>query len=48
MAALGLSTRADSVRQAGARPLLLAAGLFLWLVIGGALVNGCFDSLLGG
>ena len=47
MAALGFATRADAVRKAGARPLLLAACLFCWLVIGGALINRCFDILLG-
>jgi len=39
MAALGLGTRLSAIRQAGARPLLLAALLFLWLVGGGALIN---------
>jgi uncharacterized integral membrane protein (TIGR00698 family) len=39
MAALGLGTRLSTIRQAGARPLLLAALLFLWLVGGGALIN---------
>lgn len=47
MAALGVSTRAESVRKAGARPLLLAACLFVWLVVVGALVNRGFDTLLG-
>lgn len=40
MAALGLSTHASALRRAGTRPLLLAALLFGWLVLGGALVNG--------
>jgi len=35
MAALGLSTRVGSLRQAGAKPLLLAAILAVWLVGGG-------------
>jgi uncharacterized integral membrane protein (TIGR00698 family) len=39
MAALGLGTRWSAIRQAGARPLLLAALLFVWLVGGGALIN---------
>jgi uncharacterized integral membrane protein (TIGR00698 family) len=39
MAALGLTTRVSAVRRAGRRPLLLAALLFGWLVLGGALVN---------
>jgi len=40
MGALGLSTHAPSIARAGLRPLALAALLFLWLVAGGALVNG--------
>ena len=35
MAALGWSTRLAVIRQAGARPLLLAAVLWAWLVLGG-------------
>jgi len=36
MTALGVSTRADALRQAGIKPLLLALALFVWLVLGGA------------
>jgi uncharacterized integral membrane protein (TIGR00698 family) len=39
MAALGLSTRISAIRAAGAKPLLLAAALFAWLVLGGAAIN---------
>lgn len=39
MAALGLTTHASAIRQAGARPLLLATILFGWLLTGGALIN---------
>lgn len=39
MAALGLTTHLSAIRKAGARPLLLALGLFGWLVLGGALLN---------
>jgi uncharacterized integral membrane protein (TIGR00698 family) len=39
MAALGLTTHVGAIRQAGAKPLLLAALLFTWLVVGGAAVN---------
>jgi len=35
MTALGMETHGKKVRQAGIRPLLLALGLFLWLVVGG-------------
>lgn len=47
MAALGLRTRAGAVRQAGIRPLLLAGTLFVFLTIGGYLVNVGVMSLLG-
>jgi len=36
MAALGISTRAGALRQAGIKPLLLALVLFVWLLLGGA------------
>jgi len=36
MAALGMSTRAGALRQAGIKPLLLALMLFVWLMLGGA------------
>ncbi|HMN22170.1 MAG TPA: YeiH family putative sulfate export transporter [Ottowia sp.] len=39
MAALGLTTHARAIRQAGLRPLLLALLLFAWLMAGGALLN---------
>ena len=39
MAALGLTTHASAFREAGPKPLLLAAVLFAWLVVGGLGVN---------
>ncbi|HET7063768.1 MAG TPA: YeiH family protein [Rudaea sp.] len=39
MSALGLTTHFSAIRNAGARPLILAALLLVWLVVGGALVN---------
>ncbi|KFX22601.1 YeiH family protein [Pectobacterium betavasculorum] len=45
MVALGLTTRFSAIRQAGAKPLLLALILFLWLVIGGAGINLFFEHL---
>lgn len=45
MASLGISTRITSLLSAGAKPMLLAGILFLWLVIGGALINGVVTSL---
>jgi uncharacterized integral membrane protein (TIGR00698 family) len=45
MAALGLSTHASAVKTAGLKPLALAALLFVWLIVGGLLVNLCLDAL---
>lgn len=39
MAALGLTTHVSAFRQAGFKPIVLAAVLFIWLVGGGALIN---------
>jgi len=39
MAALGVSTRAAALRQAGVKPLLLALALFVWLVLGGGALS---------
>jgi len=48
MAALGLSTHVAAIRQAGARPLLLALFSFCWLVVAGALINRWVPDLLAG
>ncbi|MBA0170801.1 YeiH family protein [Pectobacterium versatile] len=45
MVALGLTTRFSAIQQAGAKPLLLALVLFLWLVVGGAGINLFFEHL---
>lgn len=47
MGALGLTTHASAIRAAGLKPLLLAAVLFVWLVLGGGLINVAVSSLLG-
>lgn len=47
MAALGLRTHASAIRQAGARPLLLAASLFVFLSVGGYFINRAVIHLLG-
>lgn len=39
MAALGLTTHVSAIRRAGIKPLMLAALLFFWLVVGGAAIN---------
>jgi uncharacterized integral membrane protein (TIGR00698 family) len=46
MAALGLRTQIGAVRQAGLRPLLLAAVLFVFLVVGGYVINRSVTTLL--
>ncbi len=47
MAALGLTTHISALKKAGARPLLLALMLFIWLLVGGAAINLVIHSLLG-
>ncbi len=46
MAALGLRTHVGAIRQAGLRPLLLAAALFVFLVLGGYAINRSVTYLL--
>jgi len=46
MAALGLSTHVGAMRKAGAKPLLLALLLFVWLLAGGASINHFVPALL--
>lgn len=47
MAALGLRTHVGAIRQAGLRPLLLAAALFAFLLAGGYAINRSVTALLG-
>ncbi len=47
MAALGLTTHVRDLRGAGLRPLLLGAALFVWLILGGAVVNRLVRLALG-
>ncbi len=46
MAALGLTTHFSALRIAGLKPLLLAALLFAWLMVGGAGINQLVYRLL--
>ncbi|WP_159564707.1 YeiH family protein [Budvicia diplopodorum] len=39
MAALGLTTHVSAIKQAGVKPILLASLLFIWLIVGGAIIN---------
>lgn len=47
MAALGLTTHVSALRQAGLKPMLLAAILFVWLIAGGAGINQLVQHLFG-
>jgi uncharacterized integral membrane protein (TIGR00698 family) len=47
MAALGLTTHFSAIRQAGLKPLLLGGLLFVWLIGGGAVINGVVAAWLG-
>ena len=47
MAALGLTTHVSAIRNAGIRPLALAAILFAWLIAGGVAINAGVTALLG-
>lgn len=39
MFALGLTTHISAIKQAGIKPLILGAIMFLWLIVGGGLIN---------
>lgn len=41
MTALGLTTHISAIRQAGFKPILLALLPFIWLMIGGIVINQC-------
>lgn len=45
MAALGLTTHYSVFRKAGYKPMLLAAIIFIWLILGGAMINAFFQWL---
>ena len=47
MAALGLTTHVSAIRRAGSKPLLLAALLFVWLLVGGAVLNAAAHLIFG-
>ncbi|GAA4326838.1 YeiH family protein [Pigmentiphaga soli] len=47
MAALGLSTHVSALRRAGKKPLLLAALLFAWLIVGGGAIGLGVTALMG-
>lgn len=45
MGALGLTTHVSALRRAGVKPLLLAGLLFIYLIVGGALINSAMNWL---
>ena len=47
MAALGLTTHISAIRNAGIKPLALAALLFAWLIGGGIAINAGVTALFG-
>lgn len=47
MASLGLTTHAAAIKRAGAKPLVLAAILFAWLVAGGGLLTSFWVTVAG-
>jgi uncharacterized integral membrane protein (TIGR00698 family) len=47
MAALGVTTHVSAVRTAGIKPLALAALLFIWLILGGVVINVGISALFG-
>ena len=39
MAALGVTTHVSALKKAGAKPLMMALVLFIWLIVGGGAIN---------
>ncbi|MGP9688389.1 YeiH family protein [Psychrobacter sp. AOP22-C1-C5] len=39
MFALGLTTHLSAIKQAGVKPLMLGAIMFVWLIVGGGMIN---------
>ena len=46
MAALGLTTHVSALKKAGAKPLLMALLLFVWLIVGGGAINLAVHALM--
>ena len=46
MAALGVTTHVSALKKAGAKPLLMALMLFVWLIVGGGGINVAIHSLM--
>jgi len=46
MAALGLTTQASAIKQAGIKPIILGACTFIWLIFGGGVINYYIGQIL--
>ena len=46
MAALGVTTHVSALKNAGAKPLMMALVLFIWLIVGGGAINLAVHSLM--
>ena len=46
MAAPGVTTHVSALKKAGAKPLLMALMLFVWLIVGGGVINVAIHSLM--
>ncbi|HHI2233290.1 TPA: YeiH family protein [Klebsiella pneumoniae] len=46
MAALGVTTHVSALKKAGAKPLLMALMLFVWLIVSGGVINVAIHSLM--
>ncbi|MFW0765081.1 YeiH family protein [Trabulsiella odontotermitis] len=46
MAALGLTTHVSALKKTGAKPLLMALLLFVWLIVGGGMINLLVHSVM--
>lgn len=46
MAALGVTTHVSALKKAGAKPLLMALMLFVWLIVGGGAINVAIHSMM--
>lgn len=46
MAALGVTTHVSALKKAGAKPLLMALVLFIWLIVGGGAINLAVHNLM--
>ncbi|HBR1417858.1 TPA: YeiH family protein [Klebsiella quasipneumoniae subsp. similipneumoniae] len=46
MAALGVTTHVSALKKAGAKPLLMALMLLVWLIVGGGAINVAIHSLM--